>query len=184
MLDNELSPLIRDRLYAELHGLLNDDVGRSVGVILSAGIADRFSHDLLRGRVARHKIATAFQGDFALPELPGGDLILGLDVRGDRVTCPLQFLNAHALTLGGSGSGKTTKSRFMALQVVPRVRGAWLIDLRKKEYAALRPYLARLDTDLIVLPARLLRFNPLQVPDGVEPLDWAANVADMLLMVL
>lgn len=182
--ESEVPRVVRDRVYAMRHGLLGDDVGRAVETILESGLDDEFAHQTLRKRVRDHQVARFFEGEFAAPQLPQGELILGFDTRGQRVHCPLQALNAHSLMLGGSGAGKTTRSRFMALQVVPRVQGAWLMDLRKREFAMLRPYLARTGVELIVLPARLMRFNPLQVPRDVEPLDWAAAVSDMLVRVL
>jgi hypothetical protein len=72
----------------------------------------------------------------------------------------------------------------MALQIAARLPGAWLFDLRKREFSALSPYLLRMGIDPAILPARQLRLNPLQVPSGVEPPDWAANVSDTLVRVL
>ncbi len=184
MRGDELPKSVRERMYAERHRLLDDDLGQSVRRILDAGINDAFSSELLSHRVIKHRIARAFQGEFAIPDLDGGDLVLGLDQRGQSLCCPMQMLNAHVLTLGGSGSGKTTKSRFMALQMIPRLPGAWLFDLRKREFAVLRSFLLRVGVDLIVVPARLLRLNPFQVPLGVVPMDWAACVADMLVTAL
>ena len=62
----------------------------------------------------------------------------------------IQFLNAHSLTVAGSGAGKTTASYFKILQIAPLVKGLWLFDLRKREFAILKPYLARLGIDLII----------------------------------
>jgi hypothetical protein len=44
--------------------------------------------------------------------------------------------------------------------------------------------LARLGIDLVVLDARALRINPLQVPLGVTPQDWTSRASDMLIQVL
>jgi len=60
----------------------------------------------------------------------------------------------------------------------------WLFDLRKREFAILKPYLARLGIDLIILPGRSLKINPLQLPVGVDASDWIPRVADMLIEVL
>lgn len=175
---------IRQLLYARRNRLLEDPAGRSVERTIKYLPDDAFCRSVLTDRVRRHEIGRHLEGEFASPHLDEGELVLGLDQRGRPVRCPLQALNAHSLALAGSGSGKTTRSRFMALQIVPHVQGAWLMDMRKREFAVLRPYLARTGTELIVLPARCMRFNPLQVPKGVEPLDWAAALSDTLVRVL
>ncbi len=184
MSDAELPKLVRDLVYAQRYRLLDDGVGRAAKRAFDAGVVDRFVEGIIGGRVAKHRIARAFAGPFLLPNLRVGEIVLGVDERDEPVRCPLQALNAHALALGGSGSGKTTKSLFLALQIAALVLGMWYFDLRKREGRALRSYLARLGVDLIVVRARDLRMNPLQVPWGVEPMDWAPRVADMLVMVL
>ena len=45
-----------------------------------------------------------------------------------------------------------------------QVQGMWLVDLRKREFRALRPEFARRGIDLIVVRSREFRINPLQVP--------------------
>jgi hypothetical protein len=59
-----------------------------------------------------------------------------------------------------------------------------LFDLRKRDFAVLEPYLARLGIRLIIVPARCLRLNPLQVPQDVDPREYASRVADLLVQVL
>jgi len=86
--------------------------------------------------------------------------------------------------VASSGAGKTTAYYFNILQVAPRVPGMWLFDLRKREFAILKPYLARLGINLIILPGRSLRINLLQLPIGVEVSDCIPRVADMLIEVL
>lgn len=179
----ELSPLLRELLYAHENRLLEDDVGLAVRQAVALGVADSFVVRLLHGRVHDHMVTQAFEGPFLVPHLEEGEIVAGVDSHGHRLSFPLQFLNAHTLTVGGSGSGKTTSCRFRILQITPRVRGSWLFDFRKREYALLRPYLSRVGVSLIVVPARKLRLNPLQVPTGVHPADWAPRVADMLVQV-
>lgn len=55
--------------------------------------------------------------------------------------------------------------------------------MRKREFAGLKPALARLGVNLIRLPGRSLKWNPLQLPKGVEISDWVPRVADMLIEV-
>lgn len=132
----------------------------------------------------KHKIARAFTGPIDLPHLNDGDIVLGTDFKGREVRLPVQAFNDHCLTISGSGGGKTFKSRFLALQIAPRVRGMWLIDLRKQEFRCLVPLLARIGIELIVVPGRILRWNPLQLPRYVEPEDYAPRIADLLVQVL
>ena len=94
---------------------------------------------------------------------------------------PIQYLNAHTLTVANTGAGKTIRGKFYALQIAPQVRGLWLLDLRKQEFRVLRPYLARVGVDLVVFDARDLRINPLQVPLGVAPADWTSRVSNMMI---
>ncbi len=182
--NDDLSPLVRDLLYGEQFQLLESRAAKAAKRAVALGKVDPLITQLIREPVRKHKIAQAFAGPMPLPRLTQGDLILGFDQKGRLVRMPMQFLNGHSFTLGGSGSGKTTKSRFLILQIAGKVRGLWLFDLRKREFADLRPLLARLGIDLLVVPARQLRINPLQVPVHVDPADWAPRVADMLVHVL
>src|SRR5262249_5873523 len=60
-------------------------------------------------------------------------------------------------------------------------RGLWLFDCgMKREFSKLRVPLARLGIDLLIVPAHALRFNPLQVPDGLSPRLWVATAASFL----
>ena len=121
---------------------------------------------------------------FREPKLSSGNFILGLDLHNQPIRTCIQYLNAHSLTSSNSGGGKTTKTRFYILQITPRIQGTWLWDLRKTEFRILRPYLKRVNCNLIILPARSIKFNPLQLPLEVPPSDWVPRVADMLIMVL
>ncbi|MCH8851745.1 MAG: hypothetical protein IID41_03735 [Planctomycetes bacterium] len=181
---NDIPEFLQDILYAHDHRLLDDEEGRAAIDVVWAGVADKFIRDLVQERVRRHKIAQAFAGPFRLPILQGGELFQGFDLKGRRLFIPIQYLNAHSLTVAGSGSGKTNKALCHAVQIAPRVAGMWLFDCRKKEFRKIKSHLARLGVDLIELPARALRLNPLQVPLGVEPSDWIHRVADILALVL
>lgn len=181
---DELPRLLQDVLYGSDHRLLDDDLGEAVLRNVDAGVADEFVRGVLSERVRKHKIAQAFSGPFQMPHLHTGDLTPGFDQWGRGIRFPVQYLNGHALTIGGSGSGKTTKTRFLVLQIASKVLGLWLFDLRKAEFSILRPYLKRIGVELIVLKGRHLRLNPLQIPEGVHPSDWAPRVADMLVQVL
>jgi len=175
---------IRWLAEARAHGLLDDDVGRAIARSVSLGLRDPLAEVWLKRRVVRHRVRQALNGPFDLPGQQFGDLALGLDLRGRPVRIPVAWLNAHSCTIGGSGSGKTTRSYFTALGVAPHVRGLWLFDLRKSEFKKLAPLMRRWGTTLLRVHARQLRLNPLQVPLWVEPRAWASAVADMLVHAL
>ena len=180
-----LPPLIRDVLYGLEMGVFDNDLGQALVEIWSAGVADQRIVDMIRYRVFKERCSQAFSRmPFRLPHLTQGKLVLGFDLDGRPIVVQVQYLNDHILVISGSGGGKTNRIRFAALQIAPRLPGMWLFDLRKREFRALRPYLARLSINLVILPARQMRINPLQVPLGVEPVDWAPRVADMLVQVL
>jgi hypothetical protein len=183
---DEPSQLIKDVLYSMDHRLLDDPEGESITRIVRAGVAgeDVDIQKFLRDRVHSHKMDQLFAGPFHLPETGGGDLWLGDDVRGRPVHIPAQVLGSHMFTLGTTGSGKTTLSLHLATQIARLVSGMLLIDLRKREYRKLVPWLAASGVCLLVVPARALRFNPLQVPEGVDPFHWAARISDLLIIVL
>lgn len=184
MTRENVPPLVRKLIFARENELLDDDVGRAVERILAAGLNDDFSFRELDRRVRACHIETAKQGTFANPRLTSGQIVLGIDQHGDRVRCPVQWLNAHQLTLAGSGAGKTTRALFMALQIAPHVRASWLFDLRKQEFRKLHSLFARFDIELKIVDGRTLQVNPLIVPTHVDPRDWASRVADLLVQVL
>ena len=183
-MNNDIPQSVRDLIYAQQHRLLDDVAGRAVTRVIEAGVSDKFVQGLIVERVRRHRIAQAFAGPFSLPKLNRGKLVPGMDMRGRTIRMRLQYCNGHILVVAGSGAGKTVQARWLVLQIAPRVRGVWLFDLRKREFSMLRTYLARLGVDLVVLPARELRLNPVQVPKHVNPMDWAPRISDILVMVL
>jgi len=185
MARNEFSPLTNDVIYGCQWNLFRDEFGQALVRLYEAGVCDDYATGVIRHRVHKHKISQAFDGiPYRSPRLKHGNLVIGLDQEGKPLRIPVQFLNAHLLTVGGSGSGKTYRIKFYALQIGPHVRGMWLIDLRKREFRQLKTYLPRLGIKLIVLPVRSTKLNPLQVPSGVEPTDWVPRVSDMLIQVL
>jgi len=182
---DNLGTLLDDTLFCLDHGRLDDDVGKAMLGIVQAGACDPCIAGMIRGRARKERIRQAFNRmPFREPRLGSGELAVGLDIKGRPLPVPIQYLNAHSLTVANTGSGKTTKSRFYILQIAPHVSGMWLVDLRKREFRVLRKYLARLRIDLVILPGRRMRINPLQVPLGVDPIDWSTRIADMLIQVL
>lgn len=184
MSKDEIPQLIQAVLYAQHHHLLDDTVGRSAMWVFDHGVADKFVQNIIHERVRKHKIAQAFIGPFELPRLKKGELIQGFDIKHRPTRIPIQYLNAHSLTLASSGAGKTTKAYFHVLQIAHHIKGLWLFDCAKREWQKIKQLLTRIGVDLIVLPARSMKFNPLQVPLGVDPLDWIPRISDTLVMVM
>jgi hypothetical protein len=190
-----ISPVVRDVLFGIDRGLFEDPVGQAILRTWKIVPDDEKIVTMLRQRVNAQRFREVMrQIPFQEPRLNpdqrdglGGQwIILGLDVlrSGRRLNVPLQALNGHSLGEGTTGSGKTTRGRFLALQVAGLGVMTWLFDLRKREWRVLRPLLARLNIELTVLSGRAMKLNPLQVPAGVHPADWACNAADLLVAVL
>ena len=185
-MNNEFSQLTEDFLYCYRNELLNDEVGQAMRHIYDAGICDDTISHMFEKRVSKHKFCQAFYGimPFKTPTLTKGDYIIGYDQNNWEIRSCIQYMNAHTLTIAGSGAGKTNLSRFKILQVAPRIAGLWLFDLRKSEFALLKSRLAKIGISLLIIPARVLRLNPLQLPEGVTVQNWIPRVADMLVQVL
>lgn len=180
------SQVTQDVLYCHTRKLLDDDLGRAMRKIFDAGVCDERIAEMFRQRVSRHQLDVAFNGElpFETPELSGGDYVIGRDLSNRPLRSEIQFLNAHCLTVAGSGAGKTMMARCKVLQIAGRVNGLFLFDLRKREFRVLKQLLKRLGIDLRVLPGRSWKINPLQRPSGVTVSDWIPHVADMLIGVL
>ncbi len=183
MASDKSSQLMHDLKYAYDHRLLENVEGQAIHQAISCGVSDPFVIDYLRGKISKHQTAQLFAGPFRQVPTTHGEIVLGLDLKQKPVRMAAQTLCAHSLTLGGSGSGKTTKSRWSILQAALHVAGLWLFDFRKREYRCLVPWLASLGMELTVLPARELKLNPLEVPPHVDPFSWATRLADMLVHV-
>ena len=183
---SEFSKVTQDFLYCHNNELLEDDLGQSFHEIYDADVCDKDIAHMLESRVFKHKFQQAMFGPciFKTPKLTEGDYVLGQGKKGNKLYSYIQYLNAHRLTAASSGAGKTTAYFFSILQVALLVLGMWLFDLRKREFGVLKPYLAKLGIDLIILSGRSLKINPLQLPIGVEVSDWVPRVADMLIEVL
>jgi len=74
-------------------------------------------------------------------------------------------LTKHLLTVGPSGTGKTTNHYNIVTQLATP---CWIFD-RKRDYR----HLINESEDVLVIPWNRLRFNPLQPPQGVGLIRWA-----------
>lgn len=181
-MDNGLSPFAQNILYCKNNGLLEDEEGRAILQIFSAGLCDDTIARMVERRIYKHKFHQAFYGiiPFKTPKLTKGNYIIGLDQKQRELYSYIQFLNAHSLTVAGSGAGKTTASYFKIFQIAPHVKGLWLFDLRKREFS----HIANQGINLHILTGRSLKINPLELPVGVTVQDWLPRVADTLVGVL
>lgn len=78
------------------------------------------------------------------------------------------------LIVGRSGAGKTTLLYGLFRQFMAKNVPVLALDF-KKDYR----HLAREYQDLIVIPWEYLRFNPLKPPDGVSPIRWLQDLAEV-----
>ena len=165
-------------------GLFDDWEGQQLLTCAHHGVCDSFIVERIKRRVDSSLRKIELGGRPFLPSrLRRGDFVFGLGPSGHELWTYLQYLNAHTLVVAGTGAGKSNLSKYRVLQIAPHVQGMWLVDLRKREYRALRPLFARLGLDLKIIRGRKFRINPLQIPQGVEPLEYAAVAADFLVRV-
>lgn len=186
MNNKDIPELVKLQIYAHEHDLLScDSFGQALIRSFSLNVAGELEIDELKRRVIQHKINKATSGNpFRYPKASNGDLIIGKDQHGNPVRTALQYLNAHCLAVGSSGAAKTTLAMNLILEAANPNLGLWMFDLRKREFAKLQTLLAQRGIKLHVIPARKMRFNPLQIPKYVSPEDFAPNVAEMLVQVL
>jgi hypothetical protein len=179
-----LSELERCIQTGERLGLFEDWEGHQLLRCVGHGIHDAFIVERIERRV-NGALRRMERGGvpFLPPKLHRGDFVFGLGPAGRELRTYRQYCNAHALTVGSTGAGKSNLSKYRVLQIAPYVRGLWLVDLRKREYRALRPLFARMGLDLKIIRGRKFCLNPLQIPLGVEPTEYAAVTADFLVRV-
>jgi len=185
MKDDVLTDLEKKVLIGKKLGVFDDFAGQQLLYCFSYGIQDKFIVGQIEKRVGHAQRRIALSGcPFLPPKLRQGDFVFGYDPWNNKLLTDVQYLNAHTLIVAGTGAGKTNLSKFRAIQIAPLVRGMWLIDIRKKEYRLLRPIFARMGIDLKIIRGRKFCVNPLEVPSGVWPIEYAAVVSDLLVKVL
>lgn len=179
-----LSDLDKTVLEGKRLGVFDDFEGRQLLVCYKHGILDSFIVSRIEQRVTSALRRLALTGSpFRPPRLDHGDFLFGYDMWGKPIRTWRQYFNAGTLIVAGTGAGKTNLSKRHAIQIILSVIGAWLFDLRKREFRILRLILARLDVDLKIVRGRKFRINPLQVPLGVDPVEYAAVAAEFLVRV-
>ena len=166
-------------------GVFEDRFGRKLLELYRHGIVDPWVRGQIIKRVDRKQRQERFATmPFQPPRLNSGRLILGFDEKGNPIRIPFQFMNAGALTVANTGSGKTTLACFYATQMAHHARGMWLTDLRKREFRLLRPEFAKQGIELPIIRSRAFKVNPMQIPRDTDPREYASVFADMLTRVL
>ena len=166
-------------------GVFDDPLGRKLLLLYQKGILDQWAAGQIVSRVNQaQRRAELRKVPFKHPQLHTGELILGADEDRRPIKSFIQYFNAGCLLVANTGSGKTTLVCFYATQIVHRVSGMWMVDLRKREFRFLRPHFAPRGIDLVIVRSRKFKINPLQVPFQVDPLEYAAIIADVLVKVL
>ena len=165
--------------------VFDDPLGIKLLQLYRRGILDQWAAGQIISRVANGQRKEAARNTpFKQPRLHSGKLILGTDSNHNPIKSYVQYFSAGGLLVANTGSGKTTLVCFYATQIVDKVKGMWLVDLRKKEFRLLRPEFAKREIDLTVIRSRKFKINPLQVPYQVDPREYASTIADVLVKVL
>jgi DNA-binding MarR family transcriptional regulator len=183
MHDKILTDLEKKVLIGKKLGVFDDFAGQQLLKCFSYGIQDKFIVGQIEKRVGHAQRRIALSGcPFLPPKLHHGQIKVGHCVYGGKeIFIPIQYLNAGTIEVANTGSGKSTRKKYFAIQIAPHVRGTWLIDLRKKDW---RDILYLLDIDISIIRDRKYKRNPMQLEPGVSPHDKASLIGDILVRVL
>ena len=188
---NYLSDLDKTVLDGIELGVFKDEFGIRLLNLYHHGICDSFIIHNIEERVRKAQHRLAFSGcPFRVPELHRGDYVFGYDIYGREIRDWRQSANAHTMIIGNPGSGKSNLSKYRAVKIISSNDtqdtqiACFLIDYQKKEYRILRRILAKVGIDLKIIRGRQLKLNPLEVPYGVQPLEYASLAADFIVKSL
>ncbi len=179
------SALFQDMVWGQQHDAFDSDLGRSLVRAYQAGACDEQIAQLIQGQVRPLRTREAF-GElvpFRRAPLRAGRIEMGCDLGRSPIRFPFQWLNAGLLILGNTGSSKTNFIKYLIPQIASSVSGLWCTDMYKTEIRHLRPMLAGLKRDLIIIRPGQLKLNILQA-DGVDPRGHLSVVVDLLGRVL
>ncbi len=166
-------------------GVFNDRMGQKLLKLYRLNILDSYTIGQIIQRVDKALRKEASRNEpFKMPRLNHGQLLIGADTDRRPVRSPLQYLNAGTLLVANTGSGKTTLVSFYAMQIAHKVKGMWLVDLRKKEFRLLIPAFTNIGIDLTVIRGRKFKINPLQLPSKTDPHEYTSTISDILVKVL
>ena len=183
--DDYLTELDKIVIEGDKLKVWSDRVGHNIRNIYELGIIDDYVASFIKKRVSKAKKKLAFRGiPFLPPDLFHGNFFFGRSLYGKKLLIPAQWLNGHVLQICGTGSGKTNASKVRAVNVASNIQGCWLVDLRKTEYRQLLTVFRQIGIDLKIIRGRKFKINPLSVPLGVEPIDYASVISECLVRVL
>lgn len=168
--------LLNDAVAAGL--LTNDRAVLTLFALATRPNDERLRHSIQYQTAMANLVGPLRRTLFVTPHGMQGDFILGRQPAGPALIT-LEDLASHLLILGGTGAGKTCTYFFWLLQVLLRRDvGLWIFDYTKREFRHLVPFAAKAGKTLYVLRWRAFPFNPLEVPEGVHPTEWANTIAD------
>lgn len=185
MSDDYLSDLDKIVIEGDRLKVWKDPVSKQIRYLYEKGIRDDYVAGFIKNKIDKEKRKRAFGGiPFLPPELFFGDFIFGMSLDGKILRIPTSWLNGHIMQLGNTGSGKTNASKVRAIRIAHKVSGCWLVDIRKREYRLLLPIFRQMGIELKIIRGRKFNINPLSVPQGVEPLDYASVISECLVRTL
>lgn len=176
----ELKNLLR---MMEDAGLMrNEALQRAV---FSAGMAnDLFVLKALQQLINAEWLRTQIDKNPFRP-LPKSDEVAGDIHIGDVIETGAPFgldLNkeilCHILIAGCSGSGKTNLNRHIIRQLAERGIPVFIPDI-KNDYASIHTLIGKENLLTTKPDAGELKFNPLQPPEGVNPIQWLQVIVDI-----
>jgi hypothetical protein len=176
-----LNTVQRAILDAQELGLMKDEAVRRFIQIIDHGVADNYIIQNFLARVRSAQVARAMSGvPFdSPPDTPKG-VWVGKAINGRDVYIRYHTLTSHLLTVGGSGSGKTSRLIRMALEIAGRAQGCWWLNGSKSDLWVLQPLLEPLGIPVAILRGHDFRINILQPPDGVDPRTWASTICELI----
>ena len=111
-------------------------------------------------------------------DLQGADksVELGKTENGQPYRIPLNQLTKHSLTVGETGAGKTNLNYLILEQLERQDIPFWVFDVDPEYHQLLND--DRFE-DVLVIPWRHLKINPLYPPEGIRPSRWIQEFADL-----
>ncbi|WP_049996381.1 ATP-binding protein [Halococcus sediminicola] len=101
---------------------------------------------------------------------------LGQTENGEPYRIPLDQLTKHSLTVGETGAGKTNLNYLILQQLNQQGIPFWVFDVDPEYHSLLAD--DRFE-DVLVIPWRHLKINPLYPPEGIRPSRWIQEFADL-----
>ncbi len=177
--------LFDDIVWGVQHDAFENELGKSLLRAWSVGACDEQLAKMIHDMVHPLRMQEAFGNliPFRKPRLREGELTPGLDLDGDEIRFPLQWLNAGFLIGGNTGSSKTNLLSYLAIQIAASGCNVWISEMYKTQARHLMPIFNRQGMNLIVLRALGWKYNLLQA-GPCNPRVHLAMAEDLLNRVL